>query len=113
MRFRTTTLLIGAIAASSAVMADDTDRPVGRAILGSIRAVSAVSAVPLSIVGASLIVPGAVSLSAAGALSRVADAPIGKPLPITDATITVTPPNQALAVKESPKKALEPKEGSH
>ncbi len=52
-------VLVGAIAASSVVMADDTNRPVSRAIWGSIRAVSAVSAVPLSIVGASLILKNA------------------------------------------------------
>ena len=68
----------------------------GNAIAASGRAVLGLSAVPLAIGGSVLGTAGAVSGAAAGELARAANAPIGTPLEITDETITVMPPDQAL-----------------
>ncbi|MCX7173034.1 MAG: hypothetical protein NT159_03685 [Proteobacteria bacterium] len=59
----------------------------------------AVSAVPLSVGGAVLGSGGAVSAAAARDSMRAATAPIGTPLKVTDETISVVPPNEALKAK--------------
>lgn len=68
-------------------------------IAASGQVTSAVSAVPLSIGGVALGVAGAVSAGAARDSMRAATAPIGTPLVITDETVTVVPPNEALKAK--------------
>jgi len=68
-------------------------------IAASGQVTSAVSAVPLSVSGAALGSAGAVSAGAARDSMRAATAPIGTPLEITDETITVIPPNEALKAK--------------
>lgn len=74
----------------------------GASVAASGKATSAASAIPLSVGGAALSVGGAVSMGAADASARAAVTPIGKPLEITDETITVTPPNEALKPKGKP-----------
>lgn len=68
-------------------------------IAASGQVTSAVSAIPLSLSGAVLGSAGAVSAGAARDLMRAATTPIGTPLLITDETITVIPPNEALKAK--------------
>jgi hypothetical protein len=68
-------------------------------IAASGQVTSAVSAVPLSVSGAALGSAGAVSAGAARDSMRAATAPIGTPLVVTDETITVIPPNEALKSK--------------
>lgn len=71
----------------------------GHSVAASGQVTSAASAIPLSIGGAALSVGGAVSMGAAHDSARAAASPVGKPLPITDEIITVTPPNEALKRK--------------
>jgi hypothetical protein len=56
---------------------------------------------PLAIGGALLGSAGAASMGAANDSARAAASPIGKPLTITDETITVMPPNEALKQKKT------------
>ena len=69
-------------------------------IAASGQVTSAVLAVPLSMGGAALVTSGAVSMGVAHDSMKAATAPIGTPLVITDETITVIPPNQALQPKD-------------
>lgn len=62
-----------------------------QAVGGSARATLAVSAIPLAVGGSALATAGQASTAAAGAWLAA-----GVPLPLTDETITVTPPAQAL-----------------
>jgi hypothetical protein len=71
-------------------------------IAASGQVTSAASAVPLSIGGAALGSAGAVSADAARESMRAATAPIGTPLDITNETITVIPPNEALKARDKP-----------
>lgn len=73
----------------------------GHSVAASGQVTSAASAIPLSIGGAALSVGGAVSMGAAHDSARAAASPVGKPLPITDEIITVTPPNEALKRKDT------------
>ena len=66
------------------------------AIAASGQATSAVSAVPLSYSGAVLGSAGAVSAQTARSLAKAATAPIGTPLDITEESIMIMPPNEAL-----------------
>ncbi|MDR2239503.1 MAG: hypothetical protein LBE33_03590 [Zoogloeaceae bacterium] len=68
-------------------------------IAASGQATSAVMAVPLSVGGVALSTAGAVSIGVAGGSMKAATASAGKPLEITDETITVIPPNEALKTK--------------
>lgn len=76
----------------------------GHSIAASGQVTSAVSAIPLAIGGLVSGTAGAVSSQAARGSTRAATAPIGTPLDITDETITVMPPNEAL---KQPAKAAE------
>jgi cytoskeletal protein RodZ len=69
---------------------------VGHAAVASGQATSAASAVPLSI-GAAV---GAASGQAAHQSMRAAVGQIGKPLPITDETVTIISPDEALKAKQ-------------
>ena len=80
---------------------------IGHSIAASGQVTSAVSAIPLSIGGAALSVGGAVSVGAARDSARAATAPIGTPLKITDETITVMPPNEALKKNKEAKPPVE------
>lgn len=71
-------------------------------IVASGQATSAVMAVPLAIGGSAVESAGATSTAAARDSMRAATTPIGTPLPITDETVTVVPPNEALK-KRPPK----------
>lgn len=68
-------------------------------IAASGQVTSAASAVPLAIGGS----VGAVSGQLANESMRAATAPIGTPLQITDETLTIVPPNEALKVKKDVK----------
>jgi len=68
----------------------------GHAIAASGQVTSAASTVPLAISGAALGSGAAVSMGAAHGSAKAATSPIGPPLEITDETITVMPPNEAL-----------------
>jgi hypothetical protein len=70
-------------------------------IAASGQVTSAVIAVPLSVGGAVLGSAGAVSAGAARDSMKAATTPIGTPLDITDETITVVPPNEALKPKDN------------
>jgi hypothetical protein len=72
------------------------------AIAASGKTTSAVVAVPLSVGGAVLSTAGAVSMAVGGQLSTAASAAPG-PLPITEETITTTPPDQALRATAAPR----------
>lgn len=78
----------------------------GHSIAASGQVTSAASAIPLSIGGAVLSAGGAVSIGVAQDSARAATSPIGTPLKITDETITVMPPNEALKVKKEPPKPV-------
>lgn len=78
----------------------------GHSIAASGQVTSAASAIPLSIGGAALSVGGAVSVGVAQDSARAAASPIGTPLKITDETITVMPPNEALKVKKEAQKPV-------
>jgi hypothetical protein len=75
---------------------------VAHGLAASGRAVVGVSAVPLAIGGSVLGSAGGLSAAAAGESARAANAPIGTPLEITDETITVMPPNEALKARQPP-----------
>ncbi|MEO5340383.1 MAG: hypothetical protein H7837_07700 [Magnetococcus sp. MYC-9] len=60
---------------------------------------SAASAVPLSVGGAILGATGAASTGVAGGSRQMAGQSPGAPLPISDETVTVIPPNEALHPK--------------
>jgi hypothetical protein len=75
-------------------------KAVVNSIAASGQATSAVSAVPLAASGAA----GAVSGQVAGDLLNAASQPAGKPLEITDETVTAgPPPDQMLKVKNQQK----------
>jgi hypothetical protein len=75
----------------------------GHSIAASGQVTSAASAIPLAIGGLVSGTAGAVSSQAARDSARAATAPIGKPLEITDETITVMPPDEALKKPAQPK----------
>ena len=69
---------------------------VAHTVTGSAQLASSAIAMPLKVSGA----VGAVSGQAGDALWKIADEPIGQPLPVTDETITAGPdPAQAMQVK--------------
>ncbi len=68
----------------------------GHSIAASGQVTSAISAIPLAIGGLVSGTAGAVSNQTARSSAQAATAPIGTPLDITDETITVMPPNEAL-----------------
>lgn len=70
-------------------------------IAASGQVTSAVSAIPLSVGGAVLGSAGAVSTGAARDSMNAAASPIGTPLEVTNETITVIPPNEALKPKDA------------
>ncbi|MDD2884814.1 MAG: hypothetical protein PHT48_07220 [Dechloromonas sp.] len=70
-------------------------------IVASGQVVSAAAAVPLSIGGAVLGSAGTASTAAARDSMRAPTAPIGTPLHVTDETVTVIPPNEALKKQRS------------
>ena len=73
---------------------------IANALVASGQLTSAAMAVPLAISGVILGSAANVSTAAAHDLIRAAAAPpIGSPLPITDETITVVPPSEALRHK--------------
>lgn len=113
-------LLITLLAASSASLAEDqthsgqasanaaqsgshASASAAHSIAASGQVTSGLSAIPLAIGGLVSGTAGALSSQAARGSARAATAPIGKPLEITDETITVMPPNEALK-KAAPKK---------
>lgn len=77
----------------------------GHAIAASGQATSAASAVPLSI-GAAV---GAASGQAAHQSMRAAGGQIGQPLPITDETVTIISPDEALKAKQEAAKPADKK----
>lgn len=105
----TIALVLGLATSGAAGAADDThashaaqasghaSASAGHSIAASGQVTSAVSAVPLSAGGAALTSGGAVSMGAAhGSAHAAASRPTGTPLEITDETITVMPPDEAL-----------------
>lgn len=97
----------GQAVANSAQAGSHASASAGHSIAASGQVTSAASAIPLSIGGAALSVGGAVSIGVAQDSARAAASPIGgAPLKITDETITVMPPNEALKVKKEPSKPV-------
>ncbi len=72
----------------------------GHSIAASGQVTSAASAIPLAIGGVVSGAAGAVSGQSARSSAQAATAPIGTPLDITDETITIMPPNEALKNKD-------------
>jgi hypothetical protein len=69
---------------------------VGHTMVGSAKGVSGVAAIPLGVAGS----VGHLSGEMAKELAGAAHAPIGEPLPITDATVSAAPsPAQTMNVK--------------
>jgi len=88
-------------AVRSAVTASgNLSKSAAQSIAASARATLAVSAVPLASGGVVLGSTGAASAAAARDSMRAANAPIGTPLEITDETIMVMPPNEALKPRD-------------
>lgn len=69
---------------------------VGHSLLATGQLASGVVATPLLASGAVATGVGSASTQAGGSLMNTAGSPIGKPLPLTDETISIIPPNQAL-----------------
>ena len=92
--------LSGQAVGNSAQASAHASASAGHAIAASGQATLGVSAIPLAIGGVVSGTAGAVSSQAAQSSARAATAPIGTPLDITDETITVMPPNEALKEKK-------------
>lgn len=86
----------GALAQTSVQASAQASANAAQAIAASGRATLALSAVPLSMAGAVLNTAGGVSAAAARDSLQAA----GGPLPITEETITVVPPDVALRPRE-------------
>lgn len=97
---------LGASVGNSVQSSTHASASVGHAIAASGQVTSAASAIPLAIGGVVSGTAGAVSGQAAHNSARAANAPVGAPLDITDETITVMPPNEALKNKDQ----VQPKE---
>lgn len=94
----------GGQAVSNAVQASGhASASAAHSVAASGQVTSAASAMPLSIGGAVLISGGVASVGAAHGSMKAATSPVGKPLKITDESITVTPPNEALKRKDDKK----------
>ncbi|MDD5612799.1 MAG: hypothetical protein PHF75_07140 [Gallionella sp.] len=91
---------LGASVGNSAQSSGHASASVGHSIAASGQVTSAASAIPLAIGGVVSGTAGAVSGQAAHNSAQAATAPIGTPLNITDETITVMPPNEALKNKD-------------
>lgn len=91
---------LGASVGNSVQSSAHASASVGHSIAASGQVTSAASAIPLAIGGVVSGTAGAVSGQAAKNSARAANAPIGTPLDITDETITVMPPNEALKNKD-------------
>jgi len=94
----------GQASANAAQSGSHASASAGHSIAASGQVTSAASAIPLAIGGVVSGAAGAVSGQAARSSAQAATAPIGTPLDITDETITVMPPNEALK-KEAPPKS--------
>jgi len=66
------------------------------ALVGSGQVVSAAASVPLAVGGSALTSAGAASTAAAKGLQQAASAPAGKPLDISEESMSTTPPDKAL-----------------
>lgn len=86
----------GQASANAAQSGSHASASAGHSIAASGQVTSAISAVPLAIGGLVSGAVGAASSQAARSSAQAATAPIGTPLEITDETITVMPPNEAL-----------------
>lgn len=95
---------LGASIGNSVQSGSHASASVGHSIAASGQVTSAASAIPLAIGGVVSGTAGAISGQAAHNSARAATAPIGTPLDITDETITIMPPNEALK-KEAPTKS--------
>ena len=69
---------------------------VGHSLLATGQLASGVAATPLLASGAVATGVGSAATQAGGSLMNTASSPIGKPLPVTEETISIIPPNQAL-----------------
>lgn len=69
---------------------------VGHSLLATGQLASGVVATPLLASGAVATGVGSAATQAGGSLMNTASSPIGKPLPLTEETISIIPPNQAL-----------------
>ncbi|MCX7193297.1 MAG: hypothetical protein NTY60_06715 [Proteobacteria bacterium] len=88
--------LSGQAVGNSAQASAHASASAGHAIAASGQATLGVSAIPLAIGGVVSGTAGAVSSQAARGSATAATRPIGAPLDITDETITIMPPDEAL-----------------
>jgi hypothetical protein len=86
----------GQAAKASAEASGHASASAAHALVGSGQVVSAAASVPLAIGGAALTSAGSASTAAAKGLQQAAVAPAGKPLKITEESMTIIPPDQAL-----------------
>lgn len=91
----------GQASANAAQSGSHASASAAHSIAASGQVTSALSAIPLAIGGLVSGTAGAVSGQAAHNSAQSAAAPIGTPLDITDETITVMPPNEALKKPEA------------
>lgn len=68
----------------------------GHSLVATGQLASGVVATPLLASGAIAVGVGSAAVQAGGSLMNVATSPIGTPLPVTDETISIIPPNKAL-----------------
>ena len=68
----------------------------GHSLAATGQLASGVVATPLLASGAIAVSVGSAALQAGGSLMNTATSPIGSPLPVTDETVSVLPPNKAL-----------------
>ena len=68
----------------------------GHSLAATGQLASGVVATPLLASGAIAVGVGSAALQAGGSLMSAASSPIGTPLPVTDETISIIPPNRAL-----------------
>lgn len=68
----------------------------GHSLVATGQLASGVVATPLLASGAIAVGVGSAAIQAGGSLMGAASSPIGTPLPVTDETISIIPPNKAL-----------------
>jgi hypothetical protein len=68
----------------------------GHSLAATGQLASGVVATPLLASGAVAVGVGSAALQAGGSLMNAATSPIGTPLPVTDETVSILPPNKAL-----------------
>jgi len=75
----------------------------GHSLAATGQLASGVIAIPILASGVGAVSLGSTAVQAGGSMMDSASRPIGKPLPITDETVSILPPNKALQQSTTPK----------